>query len=169
MTEILTCPEGKIGTAIVQNGVTEVGSHVFYKCGKLEEIQIPESVTSIEAASFEAAIFPGCSSLVNISLAANNSVYASKDGMLYDKDVQELLRCPEGKAGKITMNKKATVIGEGAFFQCKLITDIVIPASVREIRDKAFIGCSSLEAISVEDGNKVYASEDGIFKIQGAM
>lgn len=76
-------------------------------------------------------------------------------------------------------------VGVGAFMNCKLLTGIVLPDTVKEIEMGAFsgcgaitsfvvgkevtylgagsfIGCDKLTEISVEDGNSKYSSHDGI-------
>ena len=57
----------------------------------------------------------------------------------------------------VVIPASVTSIGFQAFLDCHL-TSIAIPASVTSIGDGAFYGCSSLETISVADGNTVYDS-----------
>ena len=47
-----------------------------------------------------------------------------------------------------------TSIGGDAFLGCSSLTAITIPESVKEIRDEAFRGCSSLTAITIPEGVK---------------
>ena len=51
-----------------------------------------------------------------------------------------------------------TSIGDEAFYNCRLLTSINIPASVTSIGDEAFYNCRSLTAIVVAEGNTVYDS-----------
>lgn len=48
---------------------------------------------------------------------------------------------------------KVTNIGTGAFYDCKQLTNIVIPNTVQEIGCKAFYHCKSLTALKFEDTN----------------
>lgn len=188
MTEIIICPEGKAGTIVIPNGVTSIGSRVFYNCNNVTDIEIPESIKKIEDISF-----PGCSSLENIDVDENNTVYFSQEGALYETGkygTVSMVKCPEKKVGKITISEKTDSISDLAFYGCAFLTDIVIPNEVETIGDKVFDGCSgltritipksvreigseesdtplfdgcsNLESINVESGGSVYASEDGM-------
>ena len=117
----------------IGNSVTSIGNQAFSSCSSLTSITIPNSVTSIGYGAFE-----GCSSLTSIEVDANNPNYASIDGVLYDKDVTTLIRCPCGK------------------------TSITIPNSVTSIGNYAFSFCSSLTSIEVDANNPNYASIDGV-------
>ena len=57
-------------------------------------------------------------------------------------------------------NVGVTEIAANAFANCTTITEIYIPACVTVIGDKAFVGCSSLEKITVETSNMYYQSID---------
>lgn len=53
-------------------------------------------------------------------------------------------------------------IGAYAFYGCSGLADVVIPASVTNIGERAFVACGRLKAISVEAGNEVYSSRNGM-------
>lgn len=53
-------------------------------------------------------------------------------------------------------------IGANAFYGCSGLADVVIPASVTNIGERAFVACGRLKAISVEAGNEVYSSRNGM-------
>ncbi|MBR6029922.1 MAG: leucine-rich repeat protein [Clostridia bacterium] len=68
---------------------------------------------------------------------------------------------PRGRAVTVVLPDTISVIGEKAFF-CSLITSITIPKSVKLIETGAFAGCCNLSFFSVEKGNEVYTTIDGI-------
>ncbi len=105
----------------IGNSVTSIGKRAFYGCKSLSSVTIPDSVTSIG----EDAFF-GCSSLESIKVSEDNKNYASIDGVLYNKDITELVRCPQAKK-EITIPDSVT--------------------SIVDIVDRAFYKCSSLESI----------------------
>ena len=72
--------------------VTRIGERAFEGCSSLTSIIIPEGITSLEWLAFQA-----CSSLTSISVISGNSSYKSLDGVVFSKDFNQLLLCPEGK------------------------------------------------------------------------
>ncbi|MDE6025820.1 MAG: leucine-rich repeat domain-containing protein, partial [Lachnospiraceae bacterium] len=59
-------------------------------------IEIPASVTSIDS-----YIFTGCNRLINITVDEESATYSSEDGILYNKEKTELIKCPCGKEGSV--------------------------------------------------------------------
>ena len=55
-----------------------------------------------------------------------------------------------------------TCIGGGAFFHCYGLTSMIIPSSVTNIVYRSIEACSSLTNITVDSGNSVYSSIDGV-------
>lgn len=54
-------------------------------------------------------------------------------------------------------------VGNACFMNAAGITEITIPAGITDMGDSVFIGCTSLQAFHVEEGNPYYSTtEDGI-------
>lgn len=66
-----------------------------------------------------------------------------------------------GKAVLIVVPDTITIIGDKAFF-CTQITSINIPSSVKLIGGGAFAGCPNIRQFSVDSGNQVYTTIDGV-------
>ncbi len=151
--------------------VTSIGVNnvlVFSGCTSLTSVTIPDSVTSIGNAAFF-----DCNSLVSINVDDDNSYYKSIDGVLYDKNVMELICCPGGKKGvdipdsvtsirgyafrgctgltRVTIPDSVKTIGNYAFNYCKSLTNVTIPDSVTSIRGYAFFGCTLLTNVTIPD------------------
>ena len=114
--------------------VTSIGDNAFAFCGSLASIVIPESVTSISSSAFL-----GCSSLKNIEVDENNKNYKSIEGNLYSKDGKGLIQYAIGKEN----------------------TEFIVPESVTSISSSAFLGCSSMKNIEVDENNEYYKSIEG--------
>jgi hypothetical protein len=80
---------------------------------------------------------------------ASNSVYSSKDGVLFDKRQTTLIRYPVGKVGSYTIPDSVTNIGETAFRNCANLTNIMIPARVTSIGEMAFAACTTLNTVTI--------------------
>ncbi|MBR4251230.1 MAG: InlB B-repeat-containing protein [Kiritimatiellae bacterium] len=57
---------------------------------------------------------------------------------------------------------RVTGIGSGAFRDCTSLEGIAIPAGVTNVETTAFTGCTSLSSYTVDSGNAVYSSTDGV-------
>lgn len=164
----------------IPNTVTNIGIVAFRYCTGLESITIPNSVSSIGGNAFSA-----CTSLTAIVVDADNSVYSSEDGVLFDKNRKMLIRCPGGKTGScvipngasaimgyafdgcarltsiITVNS-VTNIGVFAFQDCRRLTNVTIADNITSIGGWAFFGCTSLTSITLPDA--VTSIGEGAFR-----
>ena len=133
-----------VPAAIKGSPVVAIAESAFDYCDNLTEIYIPASVASIGAYAFR-----GCDKLRTINVDAGNTVYASVDGVVYSKDMKQLLICPPGKRGTVTVAAGVTEIMEFAFYSCSYVTGVVLPDSLVSIGDSAFSNCYDLESVEL--------------------
>lgn len=145
----------KITAAVIEEGVTSIGSCSFDYCKELKSVQIPDSVTHIGKAAFrmcmkledvhipdgvtriEDCTFDDCDSLKNVKLpdsvkSIGKSAFGYCSGL-------ETINIPDG----------VTEIGERAFLHCSKIKSITIPEGVTEIHKKTFYGCRKLKNLTI--------------------
>jgi PKD repeat protein len=153
----------------IGNSVTSIGNFAFMGCSSLTTVTIPDSVASIGIYAFRDCTnltsanigsgvrgigtnaFSGCSALTAINVDANNSLYASVGGILYDKDITTLIQCPSGKTGSVTIPDSVTSIDDFAFSDCTALTSLTIPDSVTSIGTSAFRDCTNLISLTIPD------------------
>ena len=156
-----------IKTIVIESGVANIGLYAFYTCWHAISISIPNSVIRIgeyalcECKSFSSVTIPNsvtsignttfyyCSSLTSINVESENDTYASENGVLFDKNKNTLICCPEGKVGAYATPNSVTSIGKGAFFRCKNLTSINISNSVINIGADAFSDCKNMILITL--------------------
>ena len=152
----------------IPKGVTTIGNAAFKMCPKLTEVEIPALVSFIGP-----EVFTECHLLKVIKVHADNTVFSSSEGILYNKNKTTLLIYPEGKDDKtfvipstvvkiedsafyqsmlesVTIPNSVTTIGSNAFWYCTHLTFLTIPKSVKEIGYDAFDNCTGLEEVTVE-------------------
>ena len=128
--------------------VTKIGNNSFGYCSSLTSIFIPAALTSIGERAFR-----NCTFLASIDVDENNPSYASIDGILYDKNITTLIRCPDKKTS-VTIPNTVTTIEKAAFENCKLLTSLVIPENVTTINEYSFAVCTSLTSFTIPDNIK---------------
>lgn len=155
----------------IPNGVKKIESSAFSKCVSLSSILIPRNVTSIGILAFEK-----CLSMTFIDATSDNPVYRSEDGILFNKNMDTIVKYPCGKEGdayiipdtvtklddwsfadctnlkSIIIPDSVEVIGNGVFYGCEKLTSIVIPSSVKSLGDKCFLTCDNLTSATVPKG-----------------
>ena len=129
---------------VIPESVTSIGDYSFSFCDNLQSIKIPDSVTFIGQNAFW-----GCSSLQSIVISG--SVTSIGNGTF--------IGCPF--LHSVVIPDSVTSIGEDAFCGCESLHSIVIPNSVTSIGEDAFYGCESLQSIVIPDS--VTSIGDGAF------
>lgn len=149
----------ELTSVTISDTIRAIGSRVFYGCSKLPMLSIPASVEFIDY-----GIAQGCSSMTKIEVAEDNEYYCSVDGVLFSKDMTELLAYPAAKTGSTyTVPDTVVDIYPYAFAYCKNLTSVTIPASVVKSGEDLFNNCDSI-TIRGEEGSyaQSYAQENGI-------
>ena len=112
----------------IPESVKKLGYDVFFNCWKLTEIFIPKNVVDIGVQTFDS-----CYDLKKIIVDPENKSYTSVDGVLFNKDMTELIKYPQAKA--VSYSPSYTV-----------------PETVKTICFHAFEGASNLSYIDLPDG-----------------
>ena len=151
-----------------KRGLTHIGSEAFSGCTSLQVIWLPDTIET-----FGSGLFEGCSALSSVYFPEEHEArsqlveygYAGKlkywDGLcnydyMYEENGdgtctlvsysgnEEHIRIPYvGNTGFLI-----TVIGQNAF-RGKNMLSVIIPDSVTEIRDNAFMNCTALTSIAL--------------------
>ncbi len=80
-------------------------------------------------------------SVQSFSVAEENPVYKTEDGVLFSKDGGTLVCFPAGREGAYTLPETVTAIGEKAF-QTYLLSDLYVPLTVTSVAPSAFAATS---------------------------
>jgi hypothetical protein len=129
----------------IGSSVRSIGSEAFYGCNGLTSVIISSSVTAIGEGAFHE-----CDSLASITVDRLNPVYASVDGVLFDKSMRTIVAYPAGKNTRTyAIPPSVTSIDNYAFAWCSSLVSVSIPSSVTVIGDYAFGYCSSLTSVTI--------------------
>ena len=128
------------------NSVTSIGSEAFADCYALTQVTIPESVTNIGNSAFS-----GCDALTQVTLP--NSVTSIGDeafdgcskltAVYYTGDVA-------GWCGITfsTYSSNPLYYAHNLYINNNLVTELVIPEGVTEMKPYTFLGCSTLTKVT---------------------
>lgn len=171
---------------VIGGSVTEIPASYFENCSKLknvtfegtnlatigtnvfsgtaiEEISIPESVTSIASGLFASTrsmrkVTLG-NAVTNIdALAFNNSSVSEINFPATLTSIGDMAFSGSGLTGNIAFSDGLKTIGAQAFATSAGITGFNIPASVTRIGDGFAMGCPDITSFTVDAANETYAS-----------
>jgi hypothetical protein len=146
--EANTFKQSGLTSITIPANVTRICLDAFSGCSGLTSVTIPASVTYIDDNPFW-----GCGKLSVITVDEGNPNYKAVDGVLFSKDDKTLIAYPNGKEGTTyTIPASVTEIRDYAFSGCSGLTSVTIPVGVTEIRDYAFSGCSGLTSVTIPAG-----------------
>ena len=112
-------------------GITAIAEQAFYKCNKMTEIVLPDSVTTLGDLCFS-----GCSALTSIDLPSG----LEQIGKRCFQNARQL--------ASITLPASVTSIGKEAFAECKGLTEAdlsKVPAQALAGSKGLFSGCSGID------------------------
>ena len=147
------------------DGKTVTGIDDSVLNGYYESVTIPETITS----ELSYSTFVNLYELKTITVNENNLAYSSVDGVLFNKDITVLIRCPIGKTGVLAIPDGVKHFADNALFWCTSLAEITIPSTLERsdgngnyyLTGYDFCHCSSLERITVDENNKDFASSAG--------
>ena len=132
----------------IQDGVTSIGEGAFAGCSKLTQVTLPESVTSI---GYEA--FSECSALTAVYYTGDVAGWC---GITFTGYTSNPLSCAHNLyigntlVTKLVIPEGVTEIKDCAFYGCSA-TQVSIPEGVANIGEGAFRGCSALKQITIPE------------------
>ena len=117
----------------LKNGVRSIGEDAFRDCSSLESVIFENTV--LEKISDGA--FWGCSALSSIALP--DSVTEIERNAFFETGLRN-----------IQLPEKLTLIGGGAFCNCKNLKQVQLPPQLKELGEGAFFNCENLAQIQLQ-------------------
>ena len=168
-----------IESIVLPEGIRAIGEECFVYADFFQNIKLPDSLKIIKRCAFgfsrglDSLFIPAsCETIESaglylmygvrtIEVDSANRNYCSNDGVLYNKNMTELIQYPIERTGSFTIPNGVEIIIEQAFAGAKLDT-IVISPSVSTIKVCAFSECGNLKSVNIP--STVRRIEGGIFR-----
>lgn len=200
INQVLVKYDGSDSIVTVPDGVVSIGNSAFDKGingNGITEINLPDSVTSLQDYAFSGChtvtsltipknvssigigVFYFSKGLKNIFVSVENPYFKSEDGILFNKDMTQLVCFPQARTQtsyvipntvklisefafdnatsltSITLPEGITELGKMAFRDCTF-SEIVLPASLVSIGELSFARCKNLKSIQIPKGVKTW-------------
>ena len=129
------------------DSVSFIAGYVFYQCENLESVKLPKEIGTLQSSVFE-----GCKRLIISEIPANNS------GMTVTIDRRAFADCDSLTSVKIPNS----VIYEEAFIDCDNLKNLILPADIGHIGERAFYKCDSLRDVYYAGSQEQWDNISGI-------
>ena len=174
----------RLKSVAIPASVREIGDEAFFECMKLEQVSVEAdsqlvaigknafSMTLIASFTIPKGVerigqgaFGDCPKLESIEVEAGNEHCEFVDGVLYAKRGKELVSALSVDGDYFAIPNTVETIGDFAFDK-GIASHVSIPASVREIGERAFavsFGSDSLREVTFEEGSRLEKVGDEAF------
>lgn len=156
----------KLDRVIMPTGEVKFGTGVFFRCSNISRLSIGSEWTTVDLKQFcwskelkkvhiparitQIENLVSLPYLQEISVDANNAKFSSYDGVLYNADGTELLRCPRGRSGKLVVAEKTETIRWGALNKCVGLEEIVLQKNVKYLSFREFAELRNLKKLQLQ-------------------
>lgn len=138
--------DARCNYVMLPDSLMKIGDCAF-SYSNIKDIIIPTAVKSIGAAAFAPCFY-----LESISVESGNGGYASLDGVLYTKNMKELISYPAGREDEVfSVPDGVSIIREYAFLYSNLWT-VSFPSTLKIIGEGAFALSYYLSGINFSSG-----------------
>ena len=115
----------------------------FTNCKKLKKINLSKNTAVFDW------IYIAIEGIEEITVPEDNKYFSAVDGVIYTKDMKELVACPSaGGKTELTIPDETVSIDRGALACCRDLKKVTMGANVENIYPSAFWGCSGLTEVN---------------------
>lgn len=130
---------------VIPDQIEKIGDDVFMDCIKATKVEIGKGLKTMGKTPFI-----NCQSLATITVSPDNTILTAQDNILYSKDMTKVYLCPsELKTPKIVMPNTVKEIEDYAFLSCIYIKELVLNEGLERIGTEGLYNCSWLKQLTI--------------------
>lgn len=129
------------------DGLVGIGDGAFSACTNLWAVILPASLLGMGSRAFQ-----GCTGLTNFTVDPLNPVYASVDGVVFNRSRTSLVKYPPGRAGDYVVPEGVRRVEREAFAVLPGLTGVTLPNTLTSIEPGAFQVCLQLARVDLGKG-----------------
>ena len=134
----------------IPDTVEIIGAQAFFYCVSVVEVSLGKNISAMLYTSLGGSPFAYCDSLQRVNVELGNERYVSIDGVVFNKEMTEIVVYPAGKENKeYSVPVGVTMVGQWAFAGAKRLSKVKLPNGLVGIGLSAFSRCPVLEAVDL--------------------
>lgn len=132
-----------LNSLVGSDGLTYIGDYAFQGCG-FTQFTIPKDVTHVGVGAFQ-----NCMLLTALTVDTENEAYVIENGVLFDKDITELVYSPQAlRLEYYDVPTTVVSIADSAFYQNTSLRSVNLPEGLISIGNGAF-SFSGLSSVAI--------------------
>lgn len=130
---------------VIPDQIEKVGDNVFIDCKEATKVVIGKGLKAMGETPFM-----NCQNLATITVSPDNTILTTQDNILYSKDMTKLYLCPsELRTPKIVLPNTVKEIEDYAFLSCIYVKELVLNEGLERIGEEGLYNCSWLEQLTI--------------------
>ena len=133
-------------TLTLPNKLTNLGISPFYGCQSLQQVTLSASLKTIS----ENFLFDHCPALESVEIPSQNTLYASVDGVLYNRAKTQIVVWPSALSRRVhpVLPSSSTPLAKGALMDCELDEQLWLPSRMSTLPYDALTRTSGMKGVA---------------------
>lgn len=148
---------GRLASISLPDALTSIGDQAFANCSALEAIEIPAAVETLGAAGETFRVFDGCTNLVTVTVATENTHYKADpvNGLLFS-----LRSAKTEESGELHLVEDALLYSfMGKQSDGSVTEEVTVSGYIRSVKNGAFVDNPYITKITFTDIIKTWDAE----------